>query len=246
MKSQLSLFFLLSFFFLQNPTTSAQSSPAAAPVPPGPTNITKILEKAGQFTVLIRLLRSTQMEDQINTQINNSNQGLTLLAPTDAAFSGLKAGTLNSISDEQKVQLMQFHVIPNFLSTSNFQTISNPVRTQAGNTDDGEFPLNITTSGNQVNVSSGLVDATVANTLYTDGQLAVYEVDKVLLPQNIFAPKPPAPAPSPAKSKKKKSTVAASTPEAVPADTSRAVRFAGHGGVYVGVILATVVAAFSL
>ncbi|KAJ6316310.1 hypothetical protein OIU78_019570 [Salix suchowensis] len=38
---------------------------------------------------------------------------------------------------------------------SNFQTVSNPLRTQAGNSADGEFPLNVTTSGNQVNITTG-------------------------------------------------------------------------------------------
>ncbi|KAJ6407425.1 hypothetical protein OIU84_010842 [Salix udensis] len=31
-----------------------------------------------------------------------------------------------------------------------FQTVSNPLRTQAGNSAAGEFPLNVTTSGNQI------------------------------------------------------------------------------------------------
>lgn len=200
------LLFLLSLpLLLQCTTTSAQSPTAQPPAPPGPTNITKILEKAGQFTVLIRLIKTTQVADQINTQLNNSNQGLTVFAPTDNAFSGLKAGTLNSLTDEQKVELIQFHVLPSFLSVSQFQTVSNPVRTQAGNSNNGQFPLNITSSNNQVNVSTGLVDATVANTIYSDNQLAVYQVDKVLLPLAIFAPPSPAPAPAPAKADKKKS-----------------------------------------
>ncbi|KAJ8559578.1 hypothetical protein K7X08_003636 [Anisodus acutangulus] len=80
---------------------------------------------------------------------------------------------------------------------SQFQTVSNPLRTQAGDTSPGDFPLNVTTSGNQVNVSTGIVDATVANTIYTDGELAVYQVDKVLQPLSIFASPSPATAPAP-------------------------------------------------
>ncbi|XP_068636497.1 fasciclin-like arabinogalactan protein 11 [Aristolochia californica] len=184
-------------------SAAGQSSPA--PAPAGPTNISAILEKAGQFTTLLRLIRVTQVADQINTQLNNSNQGLTFFAPPDNAFSSLKAGTLNSLTDQEKVSLVQFHILPTFLSMSQFQTVSNPVRTQAGNSAAGEYPLNVTTSGNQVNVSTGVDDATVANTIYTDGQLAVYQVDKVLLPLDIFGVKPPAPAPSPLKKPKKSS-----------------------------------------
>ncbi|KAF8403034.1 hypothetical protein HHK36_011129 [Tetracentron sinense] len=186
--------FLFPFSFLLLCTTTLAQSPA--PGPAGPTNITAILEKAGQFNTLIRLLKVTQVGDQINTQLNNSNQGLTVFAPTDNAFSTLKSGTLNSLTDQQKSELVQFHVLPSFLSVPQFQTVSNPLRTQAGNTNSGQFPLNVTTSGNQVNVSTGVVDATVANTIYTDNQLAVYQVDKVLLPLSIFGPSSPAPAPS--------------------------------------------------
>nr|GMD71228.1 fasciclin-like arabinogalactan protein 11 [Ipomoea batatas] len=158
---------------------------AAGPAPSGPTNITKILEKAGQFTTFMRLLKITQVSDQINNQLNNSNQGLTVFAPTDNAFSGLKAGTLNSLTDQEKVELVQFHVLSSFFSMSQFQTASNPLKTQAGDSA-GSFPLNVTTAGNQVNVSTGVVDSTVANTVYTDGQLAVYQVDKVLLPISLI------------------------------------------------------------
>ncbi|PQQ21076.1 fasciclin-like arabinogalactan protein 11 [Prunus yedoensis var. nudiflora] len=175
----------LSFFtfftliiFLHSATVSAQS-PAAAPAPSA-TNVTAILEKAGQFTTLIKLLKSTRMADQINTQLGSSNQGITLFAPTDNAFSSLKSGTLNSISEQQKLQLMQFHVLPNFFSVSQFQTVSNPLHTQAGNSNDGQFPLNVTTAGNQVNITTGVVNATVANTIFTDNQLAVYQWTRVI------------------------------------------------------------------
>lgn len=194
-------YLLLVSFILQCTTITKIVAQAPAPAPTGPTNITKILEKAGQFTTLIRLFKITQVGDQIDTQLNNSNQGMTVFAPTDNAFSNLKAGTLNSLSDQQKVALLQFHVIPNFLSTSQFQTVSNPLRTQAGDSASNKFPLNIVTSGNQVNVSTGVVNTTVANSIYTDGSLAVYQVDKVLLPMSLFGPATPAPAPAPLKKK---------------------------------------------
>ncbi|KAF2289940.1 hypothetical protein GH714_039242 [Hevea brasiliensis] len=178
-------------------------------------------------------MKSTQEADQINTQLNNSNQGLTIFAPPDNAFANLKAGTLNSLSDQEKVQLVQFHILPSFISMSQFQTVSNPLRTQAGNSANGEFPLNVTTSGNQVNVTTGVNTATVANTIYTDGQLAVYQVDQVLLPLDLFAA-PTAPAPAPSKLDKViPAKTPATTSDDTPADASDAtttrVSFAGNG-----------------
>ncbi|KAF7804467.1 fasciclin-like arabinogalactan protein 11 [Senna tora] len=205
---------VLVFFF---PTISAQTS-AQAPAPAGPTNITKILEKAGQFTTLIKILQATQVADRINAQLNNSNQGLTILAPTDNAFSNLKAGTLNSINSQQQLQLVQFHILPTLYTMSQFQTASNPLHTQAGNSDDGQFPMNVTTSGNQVNITTGVVTATVANTIYSDNQLAVYQVDKVLLPMALFGAAPTA-APAPAPTKPEKNVQASDAPSGT-SDTS--------------------------
>lgn len=212
---------LLILFSLSCSTTLAQA-PALAPAPSGPTNVTKILEKAGQFTLFIRLLKSTQVANQLLGQLNNSNNGMTVFAPTDNAFSSLKSGTLNSLTDEQKVELVQFHIVPTYLTSSQFQTISNPLRTQAGDSGDGKFPLNITTSGNSVNITTGLTNTSVSGTIYTDGQLAVYQIDQVLQPLQIFAPRPPAPAPAPAKSKNKKATTVADSPDVTPADNSKA------------------------
>ncbi|KAL3628527.1 Fasciclin-like arabinogalactan protein 12 [Castilleja foliolosa] len=217
------LIFLILFIHSTTPPTTAQS-PAAAPSPPGPTNITAILEKAGQFTTFIRLLQNTKVSDQLNTQLNNSNQGLTIFAPADNAFSSLKPGMLNSFSDQQKVELIQFHILPTALSTSQFQTASNPLRTQAGGSE-GSFSMNVTTSGssnNQVNITTGVTNATVSGTVYTDSQLAVYQVDKVLLPLSFF--QSPSPAPAPGKPKKAaRSTDAESDGDGEPADSSAGV-----------------------
>ncbi|OIW21556.1 hypothetical protein TanjilG_06249 [Lupinus angustifolius] len=190
-------------------TISAQLSPT----PSGPTNITQVLEKAGQFTTFIKLLKASQVSDRINAQLNNSNQGLTIFAPTDNAFSSLKPGTLNSISTQEQVQLIQFHILPTLYTISQFQTASNPLHTQAGSSDDGEYPLNVTTSGNQVNVTTGVVDTTVSNTIYSDSQLAVYQVDQVLLPLALFgAPPTAAPAEAPAPTKPEKNVRASDAP----------------------------------
>ncbi|XP_058773972.1 fasciclin-like arabinogalactan protein 12 [Vicia villosa] len=187
------------------PTSAATDSPAPSPSS-APTDIIRILKKAGGFTTLIRLLQTTQTSTQINAQLLNSNNGLTLFAPNDNSFSSLKPGFLNSLNDQQKNELIQFHELPSFVSLSNFDTLSNPVRTQAGD-DPTRLALNITSSGSQVNLTTGVVNATVGGSVFSDHQLAIYQVDKVLLPRDFFVPKspPPAPAPEKAKDSKKKS-----------------------------------------
>ncbi|KAK4745370.1 hypothetical protein SAY87_011682 [Trapa incisa] len=172
--------------------TLAQTPAAPAPSPPGPLNFTGILAKAGQYTTFIHLLTvETQVAKQIDNQLNTSTEGLTVFAPTDNAFNNLKAGTLNSLSTEKQVQLLLFHVLPKYYSLQSLVTVSNPVRTQAN------YGLNFTglANTNQVNVSTGLVETLVNNALYQQSPLAVYQVDKVLLPPELF--EAPAPAGSP-------------------------------------------------
>ncbi|XP_022766149.1 fasciclin-like arabinogalactan protein 11 [Durio zibethinus] len=225
MRKQLLFPFLFLVYFFLCTKTFAQIAPAP---PLRKDNITSILEKGGQFTSFIRLLKATQVADQINNQLStpDPNDGLTIFAPSDNAFSGLKPGTLNSLSDQEKLQLVQFHILPTLISTSQFQTVSNPLRTQAGDVKGGKFPLNVTALGNQVNITTGVVNATVANTVFSDRRIAVYQVDQVLLPLQIFGPTP-APAPAPAKPEK---DVPVSTPKASTGDTdsSGAMRLKFH------------------
>nr|TKR79184.1 fasciclin-like AGP 7 [Populus alba] len=194
----------------QSPTAAPAKAPAAASAPPpaatssaqasppvmvpvqvskGPVNVIKILQKAGGFAVFIRLIKSTQEDIQVFSQLNDSRDGVTIFAPTDGAFSTIiKSGT-----------------------------VSNPITTLAGS--GSRFALNVITTENMVNVTSGLTNTSVSAIVYTDSQLAVYQVDKVLLPLDIFAPKALAPAPAPPKPKKDNG---ADTPM-VPKDISGAV-----------------------
>lgn len=210
---------LLFFLFFQCIGIFAQA-PAPAPGPPPPLNVTKILDKAGQCSTFIRLLQNTQQLNEITSQLNNSNNGITMFVPTDNAFLSMKAGTLNSFTDQQKAELIQFHILPTYYSLTQFQTASNPLRTQAGGTSNREFPINITTTGSSVNITTGIVNASVSNTIYTDNQLAIYQVDQVLLPLKFFVPPAPPPAPTPIKPKKKAGSADSSSEPAVSSGTS--------------------------
>lgn len=184
---------LTACLFLQ-----AQAQTAPAPAPPGPLNFTGILDKAGQYTTFLRLLTQTQVATQIQSQLNSSTEGLTVLAPTDNAFTNLKAGTLNDLTSQQQVQLVLYHVLPKYYTLASLLTVSNPVRTQASaQNGGGSYGLNFTGSGgNQVNVSSGAVTTQINNALRQQFPLAVYQVDKVLLPSDMFSDKVSAPPPA--------------------------------------------------
>ncbi|KAG2595519.1 fasciclin-like arabinogalactan protein 11 [Panicum virgatum] len=239
---------------------AAQQAPTAAPATPTPTpatpaapapaaassNITGVLAKGGQFNTFIRLLKSTGVASQIDNQVSNGGNGITVFAPTDNAFTSLPSGTLNSLSDQDKNALVQYHVVSTAIPQSQFDTVSNPLRTQAGSSSPGEYPLNVTAvGGQQVNISTGVVNATVDNTLYTGDSLVVYQVNKVLLPAKLFGTaEAPAPAPlAPAKKKGKTPASVADSPEAEAspdATTSLAAARVTGGGLAAALALAAV------
>ncbi|KAL7000513.1 hypothetical protein U1Q18_001665 [Sarracenia purpurea var. burkii] len=193
----LALTFLSSILFLPAPQTYAQSPATLVPSSPaGLIIIFAILVKGGQYTTFLRLLTSTKVADQIDNQLNNYKQGMTVFAPTDTTFNNLPAGTLNNLTTQQHVQLVLYHVLPEFYSLSDLQTVSNPVRTQATGQDGGVFGLFFSGENSQVNVSTGVVETQVNNALRQEAPLAVYEVDKVLVPKEFSEAKAPAPPPS--------------------------------------------------
>ncbi|XP_027366027.1 fasciclin-like arabinogalactan protein 12 [Abrus precatorius] len=198
------------------PAKPAPATPASAPakplvpsLPQSPTSdsssgqdIIKILRKAKSFNTLIRLLKTTQIINQINAQLVTSKSGgLTIFAPDDGAFSQLKAGYFNSLAERQQKELIQFHVLPVYVSSSNFDSLSNPVLTLASDSPTG-YQINVTAYGNSVNISTGVVNATLTGIVYSDKTLAIYHVDKVLIPLDFSKPKAAAPAPSLAKAPK--------------------------------------------
>ncbi|PNX64761.1 hypothetical protein L195_g054184, partial [Trifolium pratense] len=117
------------------PTTpapaTAPTKPLVPALPQSPSSdtssgqdIVKILRKAKSFNTLIRLLKTTQIINQINAQlVTTKNGGLTILAPDDGAFSQLKAGYFNSLGERQQKELIQFHVLPVYVSSSNFDSL---------------------------------------------------------------------------------------------------------------------------
>ncbi|KAF1859527.1 hypothetical protein Lal_00010111 [Lupinus albus] len=250
--------------------TPAPTAPAAAPtkplVPTSPgdnspdatstnTDIVGILRKANSFNIFVRLLKTTQLINQLNSQlITIKSGGLTILAPDDSAFSELKPGFLNTLSDTQKQELLQFHVITDYVSSSNFDTLTNPVRTLAG-TKPGKVELNVISYGGSVNISTGEVNTTINGIIYTDKHLAIYKVGKVLLPLEFFPTKiakaptlAPAPAiaaaakaPKPDKEKPSSSEDSSESSQVVPTETSSAISMCGTlVSLVLGVVLVTV------
>ncbi|KAL3574794.1 hypothetical protein D5086_022895 [Populus alba] len=180
------------------------------------------------FPAILLLLHCTQTLSQSPTAAP-AKAPAAASAPPPAATSSAQAsppvmvpvqvskGPVNVIKILQKAGGFAVFIRLIKSTQEDIQTVSNPITTLAGS--GSRFALNVITTENMVNVTSGLTNTSVSAIVYTDSQLAVYQVDKVLLPLDIFAPKALAPAPAPPKPKKDNG---ADTPM-VPKDISGAV-----------------------
>ncbi|KAK8517840.1 hypothetical protein V6N13_127992 [Hibiscus sabdariffa] len=173
-------------------------TPAPAPAPaPEYVNLTYLLSVAGPFHTFLNYLESTKLIDTFQNQANNTEQGITIFVPKDSSFKGLKKPSLSNLSDEQLKSLILFHALPKYYALSDFNELStkDPVSTLAG----GQYTLNFTDKSGTVHVDSGWSRTKVTSAVHSTDPVAIYEVDKVLLPEAIFGTDiPPMPAPAPA------------------------------------------------
>ena len=95
--------------------------------------------------------------------------------------------------------------------------------------------------GSWVNISTGILNTTISGTVYEDNQLAIYKLDKVLLPLGIFAPRPKtqAPTPTPVKPTKESSSSSTSLVDspAAAVDASKAPNLSRNGITSIGRVL---------
>ncbi|XP_044501606.1 fasciclin-like arabinogalactan protein 7 [Mangifera indica] len=174
------------------------STPAPAPAPDY-VNLTDLLTVAGPFHTFLNYLESTKVIDTFQSQANNTEEGISIFVPKDDAFKSLKSPSLSNLTQDQLKQLCLFHALPHFYTLADFQNLSQggPVNTYAGGA--GGYSLNFTDDSGTVHLDSGWTRTKISSSVHSTDPVAVYQVDKVLLPEAIFGTNiPPTPAPAPA------------------------------------------------
>uniref|UniRef100_A0A0D9X9G0 FAS1 domain-containing protein n=1 Tax=Leersia perrieri TaxID=77586 RepID=A0A0D9X9G0_9ORYZ len=177
-------------------TVSLPPSPAPAPSPRH-VDLGDLLSVAGPFHTFLDYLEKTDVLKTFQNQANNTKEGITLFVPKDSAFASLKKTTFANLTSDQLKSLALYHALPKYYSLAEFNKLStlNPVATLAG----GDYTLNLTDDMGTVHVKSMWSNPKISSSVYSTRPVAVYEVDRVLLPMQIFKSDPPlAPAPAPA------------------------------------------------
>jgi len=155
---------------------AAPAVPAAAPVAPH-GDLIETLRASGQFTTLLKGLDATNL-----TAVLKANQGLTLFAPTDAAFAALPPADLARLmSDPSALQkVLMHHVINAKVTSAQIKGSKGPWPSVAG---DG---IELDGSGEMLMADNA--DIVQADVAASNGLLHV--VDHVLSPGAVRAAAP--------------------------------------------------------
>merc|ERR1712156_307809 len=121
------------------------------------------------FSTLVKIVSDLGLVDTLKNA-----EAVTILAPTDAAFAKLPAGTLESLTPEQAKEIVLRHVIPAKVSARAIKT--GPVETIGGEV------INLvkhSNNGIQINGPTTKTHVTLANTFATNG--VIHVIDSVIL-----------------------------------------------------------------
>ncbi|XP_057461938.1 fasciclin-like arabinogalactan protein 1 [Actinidia eriantha] len=171
------------------------SAEAEAPTPgPSQLNLTSVMSSHGCKVFAETLLVS----DAEKTFEDNLDGGLTVFCPGDDAFKNFLPKYKN-LTAAGKQSLMEFHGVPVYQSLAMLKSNNGLMNTLAT---DGASKVDFTVQndGEEVTLKTKLVTAKITGTLMDEQPVAIYTIDKVLLPKELFkAALTPAPAPAPEK-----------------------------------------------
>ncbi|KAL6646068.1 hypothetical protein ACP70R_017676 [Stipagrostis hirtigluma subsp. patula] len=180
--------------------TGGKASPVAAKAPaapPAPPNITAAMVKGGckAFAALV-----AATPDALSTFQSAAGGGVTAFCPTDGAVRSFMPRYKNLTADG-KASLLLFHAVPVYYTLRGLKSNNGVMNTLATDGAARNYNFTVQNQGDQVTIRTEASDeaARVESTLYDKDPIAVYALDTVLEPVELFDPvEAPAPAPTPA------------------------------------------------
>uniref|UniRef100_A0A5B6ZTD7 Putative fasciclin-like arabinogalactan protein 4 n=1 Tax=Davidia involucrata TaxID=16924 RepID=A0A5B6ZTD7_DAVIN len=159
--------------------------------PPLGLNITKALIDGHNFNVAVSILMASGVVEEF--EADEGGAGITLFVPTDDAFSDLPTtAKFQSLPADKKVVVLKFHVLHSYYPLGSLESIVNPVQPTLATEDmgAGSFTLNISRVNGSVAIDTGIIQASVTQTVLDQNPVAIFGVSKVLLPREIFGKNP--------------------------------------------------------
>ncbi|KAL3750786.1 hypothetical protein ACJRO7_011729 [Eucalyptus globulus] len=156
-------------------------------------NITKALIDGHNFNVAASMLAASGVVEEF--QADEGGAGITLFVPTDSAFTELPSSqSLQSLPADKKAVVLKFHVLHSYYPLGSLESIVNPLQPTLATEDmgAGSYTLNISRVNGSVAIDTGIVQATVTQTVFDENPVAIFGVSRVLLPREIFGKNPSA------------------------------------------------------
>ncbi|KAI3457675.1 hypothetical protein Pfo_014338 [Paulownia fortunei] len=173
------------------------SSPEAEAPTASPTdlNLTSLMAKQG-CKAFSDLITAQGAEDTFTQSVEG---GLTIFCPSDETLKSFMPRYKNLTADG-KTSLLLYHGVPLYNSLGMLRS-SNGLMNTLATEGAKKYDFTVQNDGDDVKLETKVVTATIKGTLIDEDPLAVYKIDKVLLPRELFKAAPPAPAPKSAKSR---------------------------------------------
>ncbi|KAL6845812.1 hypothetical protein ACP4OV_024387 [Aristida adscensionis] len=168
---------------------------ARPPAPPAKrANLTEILTLDGPFRTFLTYLQQASLVEVLQNQAYLTDHGITIFVPVDKAFAAVKP-SVSGLTNQQLKDLMMYHSLARRYELAEFEALSrsNPVATLAG----GAYTVDVAYDAGVIRVRSRWADAKVVGSVSVAAPVAVYELDRVLLPDALFSAQPPVVASSP-------------------------------------------------
>ncbi|KAB1226016.1 Fasciclin-like arabinogalactan protein 4 [Morella rubra] len=159
--------------------------------PPLGLNITKALIDGHNFNVAASMLSASGVAEEF--EADEGGAGITLFVPTDQAFADLPSTVrLQSLPADKKAVVLKFHVLHSYYPLGSLESIVNPVQPTLATEDmgAGSFTLNISRVNGSVAINTGIVQASVTQTVFDQNPVAIFGVSEVLLPREFFGKNP--------------------------------------------------------
>uniref|UniRef100_A0A0E0EML9 FAS1 domain-containing protein n=1 Tax=Oryza meridionalis TaxID=40149 RepID=A0A0E0EML9_9ORYZ len=195
---------LLLVALLPHAASAADGKAAAAPAkakapaapPPAPPNITASMAKGGckAFAALV-----AASPDALSTFQSAADGGVTAFCPTDDAMRSFMP-TYKNLTADGKASLLLFHAVPVYYSLRSLKSNNGVMNTLATDGSAKNFNFTVQNEGDKVTIKTDASDgvARIKDTVYDKDPIAIYAVDTVLEPVELFEPaESPAPAPAP-------------------------------------------------
>ncbi|MCO5579310.1 hypothetical protein L7F22_033165 [Adiantum nelumboides] len=163
---------------------------AQSPPPPFPQiNITDALVRANRFNTFVAFLQATGVDQTF--QDSESKEGITIFAPADEAFAALPASSLQKLTAQQKILVLEYHALNTYYALGTLKEFKNPAAPTVATSDPrsggaGQFTVNVTSVDGVFTIYTGIVAAPVVDTVLEEAPVSIFVIEKVLLPKTLF------------------------------------------------------------